>query len=289
MKKLIKAISVFRFIAGAGIGVAGTCAQMYIIETAHPSIRGTLTGIADFLVGIGILIVLGLGVTGVGWRGAAGIIGILTCVPLFVGIYLCPDSPRWLVTKGRDERAADSLRKLRGSEYNIDEELTTIQEANAKLSGNKKTMFQQFMLLKLKKVYKPFLLVCGVYTLNQLSGNYIIYSYTVVIFQAAGVGLKPIVSAVLVGLARLTGSIIGLVVVEKAGRRVSLLVGGTSGAITFSALGAWFWLLDRNPDSAKSMGWLPLLSLLTFSIVFAASTSPIPFLLAGELLPLSFR
>lgn len=275
-----------RLVSGLCIGVLGTAAQVYIVEVAHETVRGSLTCITDLFVGLGLLFTYILGISGLGWRWAAFILGLVTNVPLIIGLSLFPDSPRWLATKDRREDAKKALKFLRGSSYDVSSELENIMRAGS--SRSKTTFTEQISKLKDPVVYAPFLTGCGVFFFSQLSGPYVVYSYTVHIFQVANAGLSPYLSTVLVGVARVAGSCIGIVVVERAGRRPAMLVGGFGASLSLICLGLYFFL-QRGKDGESSSGWLALVSMISFTVILGATISPIPFLLSSELLPLSFR
>ncbi|XP_027223353.2 facilitated trehalose transporter Tret1 [Penaeus vannamei] len=274
-----------RLVSGLCIGVLGTAAQVYIVEVAHETVRGSLTCITDLFVGLGLLFTYILGISGLGWRWAAFTLGLVTNVPLIIGLSLFPDSPRWLATKDRKEEARKALKFLRGSSYDVSAELEKIMKAGS--SRSKTTFTQQISKLKDPVVYAPFLTGCGVFFFSQLSGPYVVYSYTVHIFQVANAGLSPYLSTVLVGVARVAGSCIGIVVVERAGRRPAMLMGGVGASLSLICLGLYFFL--QRGEGASSSGWLALVSMISFTIILGATISPIPFLLSSELLPLSFR
>lgn len=272
--------------SGLCIGVLGTAAQVYIVEVAHETVRGSLTCITDLFVGLGLLFTYILGISGLGWRWAAFTLGLVTNVPLIIGLSLFPDSPRWLATKDRKEDARKALKFLRGGSHDVSSELEKIMKAGNSRSNI--TFVQQMAKLKDPVVHVPFLTGCGVFFFSQLSGPYVVYSYTVHIFQVAKSGLSPYLSTVLVGVARVAGSCIGIVVVERAGRRPAMLVGGVGASLSLVSLGVYFFL-QRDDEMESSKGWLALVSMISFTIILGATISPIPFLLSSELLPLSFR
>ncbi|CAL4103183.1 unnamed protein product, partial [Meganyctiphanes norvegica] len=213
-------------------------------------------------------------------------LGVVTCIPVSLGLMFFPDSPRWLAAKGRTEDAKESLQFLRGKFHDVTPELEQILKA---ASARDIGVCQKIGLLRKPSIRKPFLIVCGVFFFNQLSGNYVIYSYSTMIFQAAKTSFSPTMSSVLVGVARLLGSITGLFVVENLGRRPALFIGGIGVAVSFGSLGVFFHMQATDISSVAQLGWLPLTCLFSFTFIFAATTSPIPFLLSGELQPLSFR
>lgn len=281
-------VCVSRAVAGLCIGVLGTAVQVYLVETAHQSVRGPVTCLTDLYVSLGLLLSYGLGAVGLGWRWAALTLGLGPTLPLILSLTFFPDSPRYLAVKGRENEARKALQFLRGSSCDITQELDTILQAAS--SASQATPYEQLVSLRRPEVYMPFVTSCGVYILSQLAGPYTIYSYSVVIFQEAGIGLSPYIAAVVVGMTRLLGACVGVVVVEKAGRRPSMMVGGLGEALSLLALGLYFLAKDLDASSATtSLVWLPLVSLMCYTIFLGATTSPIPFLLATELLPLSCR
>ncbi|XP_037790788.1 facilitated trehalose transporter Tret1-2 homolog [Penaeus monodon] len=275
-----------RLVLGICIGVTGTAAQIYNVEIAHESVRGSLTCLTDFFVGLGLLFTYALGMSGLEWRWTAFTLGLVINLPLTIGIAMFPDSPRWLATRGRKEDARKALSFLRGSSYDVSAELENIMKAGN--GGSKNTLGQQVRSLKTPGVYMPFLTSCGLFVFTQFSGPYVMYSYTIYIFQAAKVGVSPYLSSVLVGVARVVGSAVGLVVVERAGRRPAMMVGGIGASLSLGCLGFYFFLQNGH-GGVRFEQWLPLASMISYTLIVGATISPIPFLLSSELLPLSFR
>jgi facilitated trehalose transporter len=78
--------------------------------------------------------------------------------------------------------------------------------------------------------------------------------------------------------------------VDRAGRRILLLVSGVVMAISLAALGAFFYMVEiYGQDVQQSLGWLPLASLILFIIAYSSGFANVPFLIMGELFPAKFR
>lgn len=75
------------------------------------------------------------------------------------------------------------------------------------------------------------------------------------------------------------------VLVDRAGRKILLLISIITMTITLIALGVFFYIQDSDPESAKNMGWLPLTSLCVYMVAFALGFGPIPWLAMSEVLP----
>lgn len=110
-----------RALDGFGLGLACTLVPMYISETAPSEIRGTLNTIPQFTNTAGTVVsycmVFGMSlVDSPNWRLMLGVISIPALAYFFIAIFLLPESPRWLVSKGRIEEAKLVLQRLRGRE-----------------------------------------------------------------------------------------------------------------------------------------------------------------------------
>lgn len=78
--------------------------------------------------------------------------------------------------------------------------------------------------------------------------------------------------------------------VDRAGRRLLLLISGFFMAVSLAALGSFFYLLELYGDDVQtSLGWLPLASLLLFITAYSTGYANVPFLIMGELFPAKFR
>ncbi|XP_053651354.1 probable metabolite transport protein CsbC isoform X2 [Cherax quadricarinatus] len=278
---------VTRIVLGVCIGILGTSVQVYIVETSHKSVRGSLTCVTDIYVSLGILLAYALGALDVGWRWSAFILGVITTVPLVVGMALFPDSPRYLALRGRKEDAHRALQFFRGPNCNVTQELEMIMQVCSDVK--ELSIWEQFSTLKCSATRTPFLTTCGVYILGQMAGPFVVYSYAVTIFQEANTGLSPYISAVMIGIARLLGTCVSPVVVERAGRRPSLIVGAVGVTLSLLVLGSYFQVKVTDPISALSINWMPVICLVIYTVIVGATVSPIPFLLSSELLPITFR
>ena len=127
------ALVLFRFIGGLGIGGSSVVGPMYIAEIAPAKWRGRLVGFFQFNVVVGILLAYFsnyvIGLVGVGdqeWRWKLGV-GAVLAVPLFLMLFLIPESPRWLAKKGRVQEARAVLQMT--GEENFDQDLQQIVES----------------------------------------------------------------------------------------------------------------------------------------------------------------
>ena len=144
-------------------------------------------------------------------------------------------------------------------------------------------------------VLKPLLLSMGLMLLQQFSGiNAIIY-FTVSIFNESGSSMEDHVSSMVVGAVQMAATVASMFLVDRAGRRVLLLLSGFFMAVSLAALGAFFYLKNAAATPADqqqlvdSLGWLPLASLILFIIAYSFGYANVPFLIMAEIFPTKYR
>lgn len=92
------------------------------------------------------------------------------------------------------------------------------------------------------------------------------------------------------GIVQLIATVASMFLVDRAGRRILLLVSGFFMAIALAALGSFFYMLELYGEEVQTtLGWLPLASLLLFIIAYSSGYANVPFLIMGELFPAKFR
>lgn len=274
-----------RFIGGLGIGAASMLSPLYISEIAPSRNRGRLVSLYQLAIVIGInliyfvnLLIASLGdeawnVT-TGWRYMLGS-GTIPALLFLVLLLIVPESPRWLVKKGRDEEAFDTLEKVNGS-----------VEGKNVLNEIKDTLKQEVGTLSdlFSKRLKPALVIGIVLALfSQITGiNAIIY-YAPEIFKAVGFASESaLLQTVLIGAINTLFTFVALWLIDRAGRKTLLQWGVAGMIICLFAVGMCFQFgLTNGP-------WL-VLFILAFIACFASSLGPIPWVLLSEIFPTKTR
>lgn len=128
-------IYVGRVLVGIGSGMIGAPARVYTSEVTQPHLRGTLTALASIGISTGVLFQYTFG-SFLSWQVLAG---ISTCIPILASIsmFFMPESPSFLVSKAKNEKALKSLAKLRGSTYNLEKEHTQLKEFTERNNAKK--------------------------------------------------------------------------------------------------------------------------------------------------------
>jgi sugar porter (SP) family MFS transporter len=271
----------FRFIGGLGVGASSVAAPMYISEITPADKRGKMVGLFQFNIVLGILIAylsnyLLRDAGEAAWRWMLGVetIPALAFVSL---VFFVPRSPRWLVVK---KGAIEEARKVL---HMIDP-----QKAEAMLQAiitSGKSDQDQVVVDRLfsGKYRFPVMLAIVFAIFNQFSGiNAIIY-YAPRIFEMAGLGKSSaLLSSAGVGLVNLIFTMIGLTLIDKAGRRKLMFI-GSLGLILTLGLVAWSFYGD------KISGMLVAIFLFAYIAFFALSQGAVIWVFISEIFPNKVR
>nr|GFB08651.1 sugar transporter ERD6-like 16 [Tanacetum cinerariifolium] len=207
-----------RFFTGYGIGIFTYVVPIYVAEIAPKELRGGLTTLNQFMIVTGSSISFLLG-TVVSWRTLAFTTGLTPCILLIAGLLFVPESPRWLAKVGREAEFEHSLRRLRGTEANISAEATEINESIRMLQSLPKATLWDLLD---PKYIKAVMISVGLMVCQQWCGINGIGFYASETFQSAG--LKSGKSGTIAyALIQIPITIVGMVLLDKSGRRVLLL------------------------------------------------------------------
>lgn len=269
--------NVFRMIGGLGVGLASIVSPMYIAEIAPSSIRGRLVTLNQFAICIGLLsavIVSYFMSFSLGWRWmfASQSIPIL----LFIGgLFVIPESPRWLVKKNRNKEAFLVLKRINGESV-AQSEMKEIKESLQSESGKFSELFQKGIRLAL------IIAVCLAF-FQQWSGATPMLLYAPLIFQKAGFtqASDAIFQSVMLAGWLVLCTIFALWLVERIGRRRLLIVGSLAMAIGLVCTSLFFYL---------KMEGIFLLFMMFVSIgAYSMSLAPLAWLIMAEIFPTRIR
>lgn len=124
-----------RLLTGLGSGIVGAPARVYTSEVTQPHLRGMLTALSSVGLSFGVLFVYTMGAF-LNWKVLSAISCLVPCIGL-LGMCILPETPNYLVSHQQPEKAFQALTKLRGSSYNLQKEIDTLQEFANKTNSKK--------------------------------------------------------------------------------------------------------------------------------------------------------
>ena len=282
---------VTRLFLGIGTGIAASTIPIYAAESFPSKIRGGLA--TSWQMGTAFGAVLGFCSNLVfehtgskAWRWQLGV-ALIPSVMLLVGVYFCPESPRWYIKVGRFNRAFKSLCRLRNTNLQAARDLYYMhaQILEEEVYVNRGCCSHIAELSTISHVRRAAVAAWTVMAAQQISGLGVLTLYSTTIFTSAGADSKEALLLSLgFALVFFFFSWIAVFTIDKYGRR-KLLMSSTSQAI-WILLAAGLCFLIR-PDDAR------LVSIAVFLYLFAAVSSPgtgaVPFVYSAEAFPRSHR
>lgn len=272
-----------RFISGLGIGASSMICPVYIAELAPADRRGRLGSLFQFGIVLGIFLTLFINAriqalgndewnTTQGWRWMLGA-EVAPAVLLVALLFFVPESPRWLLTVGRESEAQRILTDVGGAEH-ARKEMAAVRAVLGEEEGHFSELFARFR--------RPLIVAVLLMAFSQFSGINAIMYYSTKIFTSAGVGVKDsFMSSVIIGLVNMMFTFVAVAFVDKAGRRALLLIGLAIQVLALGAVGVMF--------KAGSGGSMLLIAILAFIGAFSMALGPIPWILCSEIFPTKVR
>ncbi|PON36600.1 Sugar/inositol transporter [Trema orientale] len=282
-----------RLLLGVGVGFANQSVPLYLSEMAPPKIRGALNIAFQMAITIGILVAnfVNYGTAqikgGWGWRLSLGLAAV-PAVMLTVGAVFLPDTPNSILERGHPEEAKEMLQKVRGAS-NVDEEFQDLVEA---CEAAKKIQSPWKNILQPK--YRPQLTICFLVPFfQQLTGINVIMFYAPVLFKTLGFGDDAsLISSAITGVVNVLATIVSIVSVDRFGRRVLLLEGGSQMVICQVAVAIIIGLnfgVTGEGTMTKAEADLLLVLICGYVAAFAWSWGPLGWLVPSEICPLEIR
>jgi len=297
----IDLLVVARIIGGIGIGVASVVSPLYIAEISIPAFRGRLVSMYQLAITIGFL---GAYLANYGllqysqnlltegstsglygkifateaWRGMLGMESV-PAILFFIVLFLIPESPRWLIVRGKEAKAAFILKKIYGEREAI------VQADNVKNLIASDTGSDWRMLLKPGFRMALFIGV-ALAILGQFMGVNAVLYYGPTIFMESGLSSgDSLFYQVLVGAVNMLTTVLALIIIDKVGRK-QLVYWGVSGMIiSLVLIGLYF--------SFGSQQGIPSIFLLIFFLFYifccAISICAVIFVLLSEMYPVKVR
>jgi len=271
---------VYRIIGGIGVGIASMISPMYIAEIAPANVRGKLVSFNQFAIIFGMLVIYFVNyfiakqgdeqwLVTEGWRWMF-FSGVIPAGIFFVLLFFVPETPRYLVMTGKDEKALRVLEKIAGKDVAkkvLSDIKATTHEANAPwLSYGFFVIFIGIML----SIFQQFV---GINVVLYYAGN---------IFRNMGSSTDAsLLQTIIVGIVNLVFTVVAILTVDRFGRKPLMIIGSVGMAISMIALGLTFYF--------QQAGVAALIFMLVYTAAFAMSWGPVCWVLLAEIFPNSIR
>ncbi|WP_394707035.1 sugar porter family MFS transporter [uncultured Erythrobacter sp.] len=291
-----------RFAGGMAVGAASVLSPLYISEVAPAKIRGRLTTVqqvmiitgltAAFLVNYFLAQAAGDSLGEVGGLPAWRWMYLAQAVPaavFLVALLFIPESPRYLMNRGREDEARAVLTRLFGAE----EAERKVGEIRASFADDHRPSLADVMAPG--TVFRP-IVWAGILlaTFQQFVGINVIFYYGETLWRLAGVSEEVALERnIISGLASIAAVFAALLLIDKIGRKPLLLIGSAGMAL---ALGAMTWAFSGagtdaagNLSLSESAGWVALVAANLYVIFFNFSWGPVMWVMLGEMFPNQMR
>ena len=291
---------IYRIIGGVGIGVVSIVSPLYISEVAVAQYRGRLVSLYQLAVTVGFLgaylvnyQLLAWAESGTQlsvdwlnkvfitevWRGMLGM-ETLPAILFFIIIFFIPESPRWLIVRGKELKAVNILEKIYNS---ITEAKSQLKETKSVLTSETRS---EWSLLMKPGIFKAVIIGVCIAILGQFMGVNAVLYYGPSIFENAGLsGGDSLFYQVLVGLVNTLTTVLALVIIDKVGRK-KLVYSGVSGMVVSLILIGLYFLFG---DSLGVSSLFLLIFFLFYVFCCAVSICAVVFVLLSEMYPTKVR
>jgi sugar porter (SP) family MFS transporter len=281
-------LTAMRIVIGFAIGITSYVVPMYISEISPTRVRGALVTLNQLMITIGILIsyitdyFLSNDAKLDSWRWMF-LVGFIPAIVLLVGMFFLPETPRWLISKGRLDEGRKVLEKVEDADM-IQQTMDDLK-ADIRMAGHQKSALGEIIKPWLRA---PLIITVGIFFFQQFSGvNTIIY-YSPMIFKMAGVvsNTETILPAIIIGTMNVLACFLSVLLLDRVGRRKLYMIGISGMIPSLALLGACFYFKDQL---GASLPVFAIASIVCYIIFIAISLAPLGWLLISEVFPLSVR
>ncbi|PSR88692.1 general substrate transporter [Coniella lustricola] len=290
-----------RLVAGFGVGALSLLVPMFQAETAPPWIRGALVCTYQLFITLGIFLAAcfnygtysGQRYSSASWRIVIGL-GWLWTLILGLGVWFFKETPRYVYRKGRVQEAKHTLMHVYGASENHIAIFTQMEELESKwrieMQTKKESFVQEFVgMFRGPRMTYRILLGMGLQMFQQLTGANFFFYFGVTIFSS--VSISSFITQLILNAINFGCTFIGLYLIERYGRRKSLIVGScgmTVCFVVFASVG--HFALNVNTPTATPQAGVALIVMAALFIVFYSTTwGPMVWSIIAELYPSKYR
>ncbi|MET8974041.1 sugar porter family MFS transporter [Streptomyces sp. NPDC004539] len=293
-------LALWRVVGGFAIGMASVIGPAYIAEVAPPAYRGRLGSFqqAAIVIGIAISQLVNWGLLNAAGGDQRGklmgleawqvMLGVMVVPAVLYGLlsFAIPESPRFLLSVGKRERAREILVEVEGESADLDARVAEIEQA---MKSEHKSTFKD--LLGGRFFFMPIVWIgIGLSVFQQFVGINVAFYYSSTLWQSVGVDpTDSFFYSFTTSIINIVGTVIAMIFVDRVGRKPLALVGSV-GMVIGLALEAWAFsydLVDGKLPTAQ--GWTALIAAHIFVLFFALSWGVVVWVFLGEMFPNRLR
>ncbi|MBD9704257.1 sugar porter family MFS transporter [Streptomyces caniscabiei] len=293
-------LAFWRIVGGFAIGMASVIGPAYIAEVAPPAYRGRLGSFqqAAIVVGIAVSQLVNWGILNAADGDQRGellgleawqiMLGVMVVPAVLYGLlsFAIPESPRFLISVGRRERAREVLAEVEGKDVDLDARVAEIESA---MHSEHKSTFKD--LLGGSFLFKPIVWIgIGLSVFQQFVGINVAFYYSATLWQSVGVDpSESFFYSFTTSIINIVGTVIAMIFVDRIGRKPLALVGSV-GMVVGLALEAWAFSYDLvDGKLPATQGWIALIAAHVFVLFFALSWGVVVWVMLGEMFPNRIR
>ncbi|MFH8445767.1 sugar porter family MFS transporter [Streptomyces sp. NPDC018026] len=293
-------LAMWRVIGGFAIGMASVIGPAYIAEVSPPAYRGRLGSFqqAAIVIGIAVSQLVNWGLLNAAGGDQRGelmgleawqvMLGVMVIPAVLYGLlsFAIPESPRFLISVGKRERAKKILEEVEGKDVDFDARVTEIEHA---MHSEEKSSFKD--LLGGSFFFKPIVWIgIGLSVFQQFVGINVAFYYSSTLWQSVGVNpADSFFYSFTTSIINIIGTVIAMIFVDRIGRKPLALIGSV-GMVIGLALEAWAFSFDLvDGKLPATQGWVALIAAHLFVLFFALSWGVVVWVFLGEMFPNRIR
>jgi len=294
----------YRVLGGLAVGAVSIMAPAYISEIAPAHIRGRLTTIQQIAIITGLFVAFICNYflaraagssTAEFWGGFAAWrwmfwAEILPATTFFLALFLIPESPRFLISAGRKDKARSVLASLYGNTH-IDQQ---VNEINQSFAADHQPGFRDLLETSSGRIRKIVWVGIGLATFQQLVGINVVFYYGAVLWQAAGFSESDaLLINIISGGISIAACVITIFLIDRIGRKPFLWIGSVGMAVSLTLVAYAFATggvdSQGNLSLNDNMGLLALIAANAYVFFFNGSWGPVMWVMLGEMFPNQIR
>ncbi|MET9954171.1 sugar porter family MFS transporter [Streptomyces sp. NPDC006339] len=295
-------LAFWRIVGGFAIGMASVIGPAYIAEVAPAAYRGRLGSFqqAAIVIGIAISQLVNYGILQLadgdqrgeiaGLEAWQWMLGVMVVPALLYGLlsFAIPESPRFLISVGRVDKAKEVLAEVEGHGVDLDRRVAEIDQA---MRREHKSTFKDLLAAGTKSKLLPIVWVgIGLSVFQQLVGINVAFYYSATLWQSVGIDpSSSFLYSFTTSIINIIGTVIAMVLVDRVGRRPLALVGSAGMALAL-AVEAWAFSADLvDGKLPETQGVVALVAAHVFVLFFALSWGVVVWVFLGEMFPNRIR